>query len=139
MVMGSPVSREFSSAPGLLVCPLCAGEVPPSGCARCHLSVADIRTHGARAGRWSEPWGRGLWSRLIGLVVYAGLVTWSWFFMPSVFLFVLPGAVVGAYMQAVRARPLLGALLCAAIVVAVPAFLWPAGATGDFSELSKNL
>jgi hypothetical protein len=72
-------------------------------------------------------------------VVYAGLVAWSWFFMPSVFLFVLPGAIVGAFMQTVRARPLLGALLCAAIVVAVPTFLWPAGVTGDFSELSRHL
>lgn len=59
--------------------------------------------------------------------------------MPSVFLFVLPGAVVGAYMQAVRARPLLGAILCAAIVLVVPALLWPAGITGDFSKLSNHL
>ena len=55
------------------------------------------------------------------------------------FLFVLPGAIVGAYMQTVRARPLLGALLFVAIVVVIPAFLWPAGLTGDFSELSRRL
>lgn len=59
--------------------------------------------------------------------------------MPSVFLFVLPGAVVGAYMQTVRGRPLLGAVLFAAIVLLVPALLWPAGLTGDFSQLSNRL
>ena len=80
-----------------------------------------------------------MWSRLVGLIVYGGLVAWSWYFMPSAFLFVLPGAIVGAYMQTVRARPLLGALLFVAIVVVIPAFLWPAGLTGDFSELSRRL
>ena len=75
---------------------------------------------------------------MLGVFVYAALVAWSWFFMPSVFLFVLPGAIVGAYMQTVRARPLLGALLFVAIVVVIPAFLWPAGLTGDFSELSRD-
>ena len=54
-------------------------------------------------------------------------------------LFVLPGAIVGAYLQAVRARPLLGAVLFVLIVVVVPAFLWPAGVTGDFSQLSDHL
>ena len=59
--------------------------------------------------------------------------------MPTAFLFVLPGAIVGAYMQTVRARPLLGAALCVLIVVVVPALLWPAGLTGDFSEISQHL
>jgi hypothetical protein len=42
-------------------------------------------------------------------------------------------------MQTVRARPLLGATLFVVIVVVVPALLWPAGLTGDFSELSRRL
>jgi hypothetical protein len=54
-------------------------------------------------------------------------------------MFVLPGAIVGAYMQTVRARPVLGALLFVLIVVIVPALLWPAGLAGDFSELSRRL
>ena len=54
-------------------------------------------------------------------------------------LFVLPGAIVGAYLQTVRARPLLGAILFVLIVVVVPALLWPAGVTGDFSHLSDHL
>ena len=80
-----------------------------------------------------------MWSRLIGLIVYAGIVAWSWFFMPAVFLFVLPGAIVGAYMQMVRARPVFGAALFVLIVVVIPALLWPAGITGDFSELSRRV
>ncbi len=39
----------------------------------------------------------------------------------------LPGAIVGAYMQTVRARPLLGAVLCALIVVVAPLLLWSGG------------
>ncbi len=73
----------------------------------------------------------------MGVVVYAGIAAWSWFFLPSAFLFVLPGAIVGGYMQSVRARPLLGALLFAAIVVVVPALLWPAGVTGFLSDLTR--
>lgn len=124
-----------------LSCPLCGDLVDARGfgCGACHLSVAEIRQHYGRSGRWSEPWGRTLWSRFIGLVVYAGIVAWSWVFMPSVFLFVLPGALIGAYMQTVRARPLIGAALFVLIVVVVPALLLPAGLTGDFSELSRRL
>ncbi len=56
--------------------------------------------------------------------------------MPSAFLFVLPGAIVGAYMQTVRARPLLGAVLCALIVVVAPLLLWSAGLTGVFADFT---
>jgi hypothetical protein len=58
--------------------------------------------------------------------------------MPSVFLFALPGAIVGAYMQTVRARPLFGALLCVLIVVVVPVLLVPAGLSGDFASFSRR-
>jgi len=121
------------------LCPLCGGGVGRTGCLSCHLTLADIQRHHTKAGHWSEPWGRTFWSRFIGLVVYAGLVAWSWVFMPSVFLFVLPGAIVGAYMQTLRARPVLGAVLFVLIVVIVPALLWPAGLTGDFSNLSRRI
>jgi hypothetical protein len=121
------------------VCPLCKASVGRRGCADCHLSAADILRHAGGRGRWSEPWGRGLWSRLVGVIVYGGLVAWSWYYMPSTFLFVLPGAIVGVYMQTVRARPLLGAVLFVMIVVVVPALVWPAGLTGDFTELSRRL
>jgi hypothetical protein len=130
------VAVERISGAGALTCPLCDGGVSRSGCATCHLSMADIQRYGGRSGRWAEPWGRGVWSRFIGLVVYAGLAAWSWYFMPSTFLFVLPGAVVGAYLQVVRARPLFGAVLCAMIVVVVPLLLWSAGLTGVFAGLT---
>jgi hypothetical protein len=133
------VAMERLSGTSQVVCPLCGDSVTPRGCPSCHLSVSEIQRHYGKAGRWSEPWGRTFWSRLIGLVVYVGLAVWSWWFMPSAFLFVLPGAIVGAYMQTVRARPVLGAVLFVVIVVVVPALLWPAGLTGDFSELSKHL
>jgi hypothetical protein len=133
------VAVEKISSVRALVCPLCGRDVSKSGCVSCHLSTAEIRRHYSKSGHWAEPWGRSFWSRFIGFVVYAGIVAWSWVFMPSVFLFVLPGALVGAHMQTVRARPLLGALLFVLIVVIVPALLWPAGLTGDFSELSNRL
>jgi hypothetical protein len=98
--------------------------------------LADIQRHSGTSRRWSEPWGRSIWSRFIGLVVYAGLVVWSWYFLPAVFLFMLPGAIVGAYLQTVRGRPLLGALVCFTIVVVVPALLWSAGLTGVFAHFT---
>ncbi len=95
---------ERISGAGALTCPLCGGGVSRAGCPTCHLSATDIQRYDGRAGRrWAEPWGRGIWSRCIGLVVYAGLVAWSWYFMPTTLLFVLPGAIVGAYMQGVFA------------------------------------
>lgn len=82
------------------------------------------------------PWAGWLWSRFIGFVVYAGLVAWSWYFMPTVFMFMLPAAIVGAYLHVVRRRPILGALLCFAIVVLVPGLLWKAGLTGLFADIT---
>jgi hypothetical protein len=53
-------------------------------------------------------------------------------------MFVLPGAFVGAYADChSSAGTRSGALVL--IVVVVPALLWPAGLTGDFSELSRRL
>jgi hypothetical protein len=72
-------------------------------------------------------------------VAYGGIGAWSWIFMPSVFLFVLPAAIVGADMQVVRLRPVLGAALFVAIVAVVPALLWPAGLTGVVSDLTRDL
>ena len=52
--------------------------------------------------------------------------------MPTVFLFVLPGAIVGAYFHSLRGRALTGALTCFVIVVIVPLLLVAAGLTGVF-------
>jgi hypothetical protein len=56
--------------------------------------------------------------------------------MPAVFLFVLPGAIAGAYFHTIRGRRILGALVCFAIVVIVPALLWSAGLTGLFADVT---
>jgi hypothetical protein len=77
-----------------------------------------------------------VWTRFIGLVAYAGIVAWSWWFMPTVFLFVLPGAIVGAYLQTIRGRAIAGALACFTIVVVVPLLLWAAGLTGLFADIT---
>jgi hypothetical protein len=108
--------------------------VTSRGCANCHVSLADIRQYQQA----SHPggWGRAVWSRFIGLVVYAGMALWSWWFMPTVFLFVLPGAIAGAYLHAIRGRQVFGALVCFAIVVVLPALLWSAGLTGLFADVT---
>jgi len=117
-----------------LSCPLCGRAATIHGCASCHLSLAEIRQHGP-AGR-SRVWGRKLRTRVVGLVVYAGIVAWSWWFMPAVFLFVLPGAVAGAYFHAIRGRVITGALVCFTIVVLVPLLLVAAGLTGLFADVT---
>jgi hypothetical protein len=127
------VSMERTSESRRLVCPLCGGPVDATGCARCHLSATDILKHASTPSKSS---GRALWSRFIGLVVYAGIAVWSWYFMPTVFLFVLPGALVGAYFQSLRGRPVVGAMVCFIILVVVPVFMWSAGLTGLFANIT---
>jgi len=56
--------------------------------------------------------------------------------MPTVFLFVLPGAIVGAYLQTIRGRTVAGALACFTIVVIVPVLLLAAGLTGVFADVT---
>jgi hypothetical protein len=125
---------ERVSGTNELACPLCGGRVDERGCANCHLSLADIRRYG-RA-RQSGALRRAVWSRFVGLVVYVGIVAWSWWFMPTVFLFVLPGALVGAYFHVLRGRLITGALACFAIVVVVPLLLVAAGLTGLFADVT---
>ena len=96
--------------------------------------MAEIQqAHGARR---SDAFGRSVWTRFIGLVAYAGIVAWSWWFMPTVFLFVLPGAIVGAYFHPIRGRAVTGALVCFLIVVIVPLLLVAAGLTGVFADVT---
>jgi hypothetical protein len=125
---------ERVSGTSELACPLCGNGVGARGCANCHLSLAEIRQYG-RATR-SGGRGRAVWTRFIGLVVYAGMVAWSWWFMPTVFLFVLPGAIVGGYLHTIRGRTIAGALACLTIVVIVPLLLLAAGFTGLFADVT---
>ncbi|MGC4110780.1 MAG: hypothetical protein QM747_10230 [Nocardioides sp.] len=70
----------------------------------------------------------------MALVAYAGLAVWSWWFIPTMLLFALPGAVVGAYLHTVRGRAALGAIWCFLIVVVAPLLVWTAGLTGLFAQ-----
>ena len=128
--MGGGVSRSLTER----TCPLCGSSVGVRGCATCHLSMVEIQQY-ERSDR-PRRWRRAVWSRFAGLVAYAGIVAWSWWFMPTVFLFVLPGAIVGAYLHAIRGRRLLGAAVCFVIVVVVPMLLWSAGLTGLFADVT---
>jgi hypothetical protein len=56
--------------------------------------------------------------------------------MPTVFVFVLPGAAGGAYLHTLRGRAITGALVCFTIVVIVPMLLWAAGLTGLFADVT---
>ncbi len=111
-----------------LVCPLCRNEVPArsASCTSCHLPIADVR-----GGQRSERTRRGAsWqTRLWGLAIYAGIVAWCLLQLPSAAAFVVPGAVVGVVLHAVRGRPLTGAAAFIVIVAVAPALLWPSMAT----------
>jgi len=128
------VAIERTSHSNELAFPLCGGGVGARGCANCHLSVAEIRRHGQA--RRSQAWSRTVWTRFVGLVAYAGIVAWSWWFMPTVFLFALPGALAGAYCHALRGRALTGAIVCFTIVVVVPLLLVPTGLSGAFADVT---
>jgi hypothetical protein len=96
--------------------------------------VAEIQH--AHEARRPGAFGRSLWTRFIGLIAYAGIVAWSWWFMPTVFLFVLPGAIAGAYFHSIRGRAFTGALVCFVIVVILPLLLVAAGVTGVFADVT---
>ena len=119
-----------------LACPLCGGSVSAHGCPRCHLSAADIDRHYSTSGRSARSLADSIRSRFVGLLVYAGMVAWSWWFMPTVFLFVLPGALVGGYFHAIRGHAVTGALVCFTIVVILPLLLVAAGLTGLFADVT---
>jgi hypothetical protein len=133
---GNAIAANRFAGAAALVCPLCGHGVGRSGCADCHLSSDDIRRHSAGSRRGLRAWSRTLWLRFMGLVANAGMVAWSWWFMPSVFLFVLPGAIVGAYLQSIRGRAIAGAVACFTIVVVVPLLLVAAGLTGVFADVT---
>jgi hypothetical protein len=133
---GLLVERQRTSEVGNLACPLCGGDVGAHGCPRCHLSAADIDRHRAKARRSRRTITGSIRGRFLGLLVYAGMVAWSWWFMPTVFLFVLPGAIAGAYFHVIRGRVISGALVCFTIVVIVPLLLVAAGLTGLFADVT---
>lgn len=78
--------------------------------------------------------------RLVGLVLYAAVVAWCAYQLPTSLAFVVPGAVLGGGVLHVwKGRPWLGLLVFTIIVVVVPALLWPSMATGTFADLTDGL
>lgn len=86
--------------------------------------------------RSSSGVGRGLRTRLAGLVLYSAAVAWCAYQLPDTLPFVVPGAVLGGGLLHVwRGRPWLGLLVFAIIVVVVPLLLWPSMLTGTYADL----
>jgi hypothetical protein len=122
-----------------LTCPLCGGPVATksSGCRTCHLPISDIRRHRASTRTRRGGFAGALWTRIVGIVLYVGIVAWAWWQLPNTLPFVVPAAVIGGgWLHVVRGRPWWGVVVFAIIVVAVPVLLWPALGTGTFSELT---
>ena len=131
----------MSSAVESLACPLCRGPVAvtSSGCRVCNLTLQDVLTNQSLRGSDSGTRRllRQLRLRLTGLLLYAATVAWCAFQLPDTLPFVVPGAVLGGGLLHVwKGRPWLGLLVFVVVVAVVPALLWPAMATGLFSDLT---
>jgi hypothetical protein len=124
-----------------LTCPLCHGAVvaASAGCAPCHLPIADVRRHAERRRSRARSVARAARVRLTGAVLYAAVIAWCAYQLPTSLPFVVPGAVLGGGVLHVwKGRPWLGLLVFTIVVVAVPMLLWPSMATGLFAELTGD-
>ena len=121
-----------------LHCPLCNEEVvSSSGCLDCHLSLDDVARHQSVRRRGGRAIAQTVRTRLVGAALYAGVVAWCAYQLPTILPFVVPAAVLGGGLHVIKGRPWLGLLLFGVIVVVVPKLLWPAMATTAFSELTE--
>lgn len=106
-------------------------------CLSCHLPIRDVmanqknvRSSTTRAvGHWA-------WSRIVGLTAYGAVVVWCAFQMPTSLTFVVPGAVIGAYVQVVKGRSWLGALAFVLIVGLLPLIFVPSLLTDALGRLT---
>ena len=123
-----------------LTCPLCRGPVAgdSSGCKVCHLPLRDIHRHGATNSR-RRGVAHAIRLRLTGAVLYAAVVAWCAYQVPTSLAFVVPGAVLGGGVLHVwKGRPWLGLLVFTIVVAVVPALFWPSMTTGTLSDLTKG-
>lgn len=122
----------------VVLCPLCRGEVAPrsSGCLACHLPMRDVLRHQPPARSAPSAWIRRVSARIAAVVLYAAVVAWCVFALPGTLRFVVPGAVLGAYLHAVKGRPWLGLLAFSLVVVIVPALLWPSMLTDSYADVT---
>ena len=115
----------------VLVCPVCTVSVErtSSMCLSCHLPIRDVLSNQQAARRSGAQHARRLRRAIFGLLVYAAIGWWCWLQLPTSLAFVGPGAVVGAWLHAVKGRPWFGLLAFAAIVGALPLIFWPSMVT----------
>ena len=121
---------------GVLVCPLCRGAVAAnsSGCLPCHLPMRDVVRHQRSMPRRSSQ----VQGRLIALCLYAGLLAWCAYRLPSTLTFVVPGTALAALLHVWKGRPWLGLMVFAVVVFAVPALLWPSMLTDSLSDITGS-
>lgn len=124
----------------VVLCPLCRGEVAPhsSGCLACHLPMRDVLRHQQAVRSAGVDRVHRLLGRVVALVIYAAVVAWCFYQLPGTLRFVVPGAVLGAYLHVVKGRPWLGLLAFSVVVVVVPALLWPSMLTDSYADLTEG-
>ncbi|WP_231249312.1 hypothetical protein [Nocardioides furvisabuli] len=134
-----PKTRSRPS-PGLM-CPLCGADVPVAApaCRGCHLPIADVRREqpAARPASRSRAWARAIGVRVVGLALYGAVVAWCAWQLPTTLPFVVPAAAAGVLLHGVRARPWLGLVAFAVLVVVLPFLMAPALGTGALSDLAE--
>ncbi len=121
----------------MLTCPMCRSDVSPrsASCRMCHLPIADVTRH---QGGISSKGRTAVRTRLWGLVIYAGIVAWCLFQLPTAAAFVVPAAVAAGVLHVLRGRPFSGAMVFLVIVVVAPTLLWPSMATNVMDDLGSR-
>jgi hypothetical protein len=99
--------------------------------------MSDVRRHHQRPTARSSSWARAVGVRLTGLLLYVAVVAWSAWQLPTSLPFVVPAAVAGLLLHAMKGRPWLGLILFVILVVGLPALLAPALGVGTFSDFGN--
>ena len=77
--------------------------------------------------------------RFTGLLLYSAAVLWCSIQLPTSMVFVVPGAVAGAWLHVGKGRVWLGLLAFVVIVAVLPLLFWPSMLTGLFSEVTSDV
>jgi pheromone shutdown protein TraB len=103
--------------------------------------MSDVERHRPQASRSrGRTLARAIQIRITGAILYCSVVDWCAYELPTSLPFVIPGAVLGGgILRVAKGHPWLGLAVFTIIVVAVPALLWPAMATGTFANLTDGL
>ena len=98
--------------------------------------MSDVRRHATKPRARSRSWAKAIGVRLVGLVLYAAVIAWCVWQLPTSLPFVVPAAIAGAILHGVKGRPWLGLLSFMVLVVTLPLLLAPALGTGAFSDFA---